>query len=338
MQTGVDVEINDVAVWDAGELLAAFAAARLSPLQALQGITERIARKNPEINAFACLNPQALDAARESTARWREGSARALEGVPVTVSERLDVAGLPSRRGAARLADAPVVARLREAGAVILGKTISISPDEDTVYGIPRNPWDVACTPGSGAGAAAAAFFGPFHVLAEPGERGFISAAWSGVVGFGVGAEWVLTRSVQDAALLAACLAGRPAFTGLETGIERVKIGVWRHVSCVALEMARSFLAGQDAFLTDLQHMDDPAFDIVLRPAVSQFAPPAASEISGARFWQSHLPKLRQMVITLPVGVTPQGLPLAVCLSAHAEQEALLLRVARRLERSVNEV
>lgn len=338
MQTGATMEINDVAVLDAGELLASFAAAHLSPLQALQGITERIARKNPEINAFACLNPQALDAARESTARWRAGAARALEGVPVTVSDRLDVAGLPTRRGSVARDDSQVVARLRAEGAVILGKTTIISPDEDAIYGITRNPWDPTRTPGSGAAAAAAAFFGPLHVAAEPGERGFTSAAWSGVVGFGVGGEGALARSVQDALLLAACLSGRAMFTGLETGIERVKIGVWRQVSCVALEIARSFLAGQDAFLTDIQGIDDPACDLILRPAVSQFAPPAAPEASGVGFWQSHLPTLRQVAITVPVGVTPQGLPLAVCLSAHAGQEEMLLRVARRLERSVNEV
>ena len=104
-------------------------------MQALQGVTERIARRNPEINAFATLNPGALDAARESTERWKAGQPRALEGVPVTVKDLIDVAGLPTRRGskvtdpAPVAQDAPLVAALRQAGAVIIGKTTTTAFD-----------------------------------------------------------------------------------------------------------------------------------------------------------------------------------------------------------------
>ena len=90
------MDVNDAPVLDAGELLEAYRTGTLTPLQALQGVTERIARRNPEINAFATLNSAALDAARESTARWQAGQARALEGVPVSVKDLIDVRGLPT--------------------------------------------------------------------------------------------------------------------------------------------------------------------------------------------------------------------------------------------------
>ncbi len=94
------MDVTDPAALDAEELLAAYAAKKLNPLEALQAVTERIARRNPEINAFAVMNSQALQAARESARRWSGGEAKgALDGVPVTVKDLVDVAGLPTRRG-----------------------------------------------------------------------------------------------------------------------------------------------------------------------------------------------------------------------------------------------
>jgi aspartyl-tRNA(Asn)/glutamyl-tRNA(Gln) amidotransferase subunit A len=223
---------------DAEELLSAYAAKTLTPLQALQAVTERIARRNPEINAFAVMNPEALNAARESTARWAAGAPRGiLDGVPVSVKDLIDVAGLPTRRGskttdAAPVAvDAPVTSALRAAGAVIIGKSTTTefgwkSPGDCPATGITRNPWNTAHTPGgssSGAAAAAAAFFGPLHVGTDAGGSIRIPAAWSGVVGlkpsFGRVPQWPLgafghvavagpmTRTVRDAALMLSALA-----------------------------------------------------------------------------------------------------------------------------------
>lgn len=265
------MDVNDAPVLDAGELLDAYKSGALTPLQALQGVTERIARRNPEINAFATLNSAALDAARESTARWQEGQARALEGVPVTVKDLIDVRGLPTRRGskttdpAPVAQDAPLVARLRAAGAVIIGKTTSTefgwkSPGDNPLNGITRNPWNVAHTPGGssvGAAAAAGSFFGPLHVGTDGGGSIRIPAAWSGVVGlkpsFGRVPQWKLgafgplavagpiTRSVRDAALLLSVLAGfekadpfslpepaRDFGAGLEDGVKGLRIGILR--------------------------------------------------------------------------------------------------------------
>ena len=232
------MDVTDAAALDAAELLDVFAAGALTPLQALQGVTERIARRNPEINAFATMNPGALEAARESTERWKAGAARPLEGVPVTVKDLIDVAGLPTRRGskvtslAPVAQDAPLVVALRAAGAVITAKTTSTefgwkSPGDNPLHGITRNPWNVAHTPGgssSGAAAAAASFFGPLHVGTDGGGSVRIPAAWSGVVGlkpsFGRVPQWPLGafgqvavagpigRSVRDVGLMLSVMAG----------------------------------------------------------------------------------------------------------------------------------
>ncbi|HTQ70691.1 MAG TPA: amidase family protein [Acidocella sp.] len=265
------MDVTDAAVLDAAELLEVFRRGELTPLQALQGVTERIARRNPEINAFATLNPGALDAARESTQRWQAGAARPLEGLPVTVKDLIDVAGLPTRRGskttdpAPVAQDAPLVAALRQAGAVIIGKTTTTefgwkSPGDSPLHGITRNPWNVAHTPGgssSGAAAAAASFFGPLHVGTDGGGSIRIPAAWSGVVGlkptFGRVPQWPLGafgpvavagpigRSVRDVALLLSAMAGfnpadpfslpeprRDFCAGLEEGVKGLRIGILR--------------------------------------------------------------------------------------------------------------
>jgi aspartyl-tRNA(Asn)/glutamyl-tRNA(Gln) amidotransferase subunit A len=226
------------ALLDAEELLQHFGAKTLTPLEALQAVTERIARQNPEINAFAVMNPQALDAARASTARWQAGAPHgALDGVPVTVKDLIDIAGLPTRRGSQTTDpspaqnDSPLVTALRASGAVIIGKTTTSeygwkSPGDSPLNGITRNPWNTAHTPGgssAGAAAAAASGFGPLHVGTDAGGSTRIPAAWSGIVGlkpsFGRVPQWPLgafghvavagpmARTVRDAALMLNVLA-----------------------------------------------------------------------------------------------------------------------------------
>lgn len=231
----------DSAACDAVELLDLFASGKLTPLQVLQGITERIARRNPEINAFAAMNPAALMAARESTLRWHEGKARALEGVPITISDLIDVAGLPTRRGskttnvAAARKDAPVVAVLRAAGAVIIGKT-NISEfgwkyqGDSPLSGIIRNPWNTLHTAGGasgGAGAAAAGFFAPLHVA---DGAACVAASWNGVVGLKIGSmfenQGIIARSVADIELLSNVLRGKALAKSRNQNIKNIKIGI----------------------------------------------------------------------------------------------------------------
>ncbi len=229
---------TDPALFTAEEMLAHFARRTLSPVEVLQAATERVARLNPALNAFAVLNPRAVDAAAESAGRWRAGRPMGpLDGVPCTIKDLIDVAGFPTRRGSRAtdpgpvMDDAPLVVGLKGAGAVILGKTTTTefgwkSPGDCPLHGITRNPWNLAHTPGgssSGAGAAGAAGFGPLHVGTDAGGSIRIPAAWSGLVGlkptYGRVPQWPasafasvacagpMTRTVRDAALMVSSMA-----------------------------------------------------------------------------------------------------------------------------------
>ena len=219
-------------------LLAHYARGTLSPVDALQAVTERIARDNAGINAFAVLDSRALVAAGESAQRWRAGRPIGLlDGVPCTVKDLIDVAGLPTRKGSRTTSpakaedDAPIVQNLKAAGAVIVGKTTTTefgwkTPGDCPLHGITRNPRSPRHTTGgssSGAAAAAAANFGPLHVGTDAGGSVRIPAAWCGVVGlkptFGRVPQWPLgafapvavagpiARTVRDTALLFSALA-----------------------------------------------------------------------------------------------------------------------------------
>lgn len=264
--------MSDPALMTAEDLLGAYARTALSPVEVLQAVTERVARLNPAINAFAVMNPASLAEAGASAARWRAGRPIGpLDGVPVTVKDLIDVAGLPTRRGsrlsdtAPAAEDAPMTLALRGAGAVIIGKTTTTefgwkSPGDCPLHGITRNPWNFHHTPGgssAGAGAAAAAGFGPLHIGTDAGGSIRIPAAWCGIVGlkpsFGRVPQWPLgafasvavagpmTRTVRDCALMLNVLArhdlrdpyclpddARDWRDTIENGIAGMKIAVLR--------------------------------------------------------------------------------------------------------------
>ena len=219
-------------------LLTHFARGTLSPVEALQSVSERIARDNAGINAFAVLDPRAVVAAGDSAQRWRAGRPMGpLDGVPCTVKDLIDLAGLPTRKGSRTTSpeqaedDAPIVQNLKAAGAVIVGKTTTTefgwkTPGDCPLHGITRNPTSPRHTTGgssSGAAAAAAAHFGPLHVGTDAGGSIRIPAAWCGVVGlkptFGRVPQWPLgafapvavagplARTVRDTALMFSALA-----------------------------------------------------------------------------------------------------------------------------------
>lgn len=156
------------------QLRAGFAEGSTTPSEALELTIAHMEKVQPSINAIAATD---VDAARESAAaatrRWEEGRQLGpLDGVPVTVKDSVNAVGLPWRHGtkpndglANAEVDAPPSARLREAGAVIVGKTTMpdfgmLASGVSSLYGIVRNPWDLSVTPGgssSGAGASLAA-------------------------------------------------------------------------------------------------------------------------------------------------------------------------------------
>lgn len=169
----------------AAELTALYATGAVTPEAVLEACLAQRAAVHPLLNAVVTLDVEgARAAASASTARWRAGRPRgALDGVPVTVKDNLFVAGLRATWGSRLFADhvAPVddipVARLRAAGAVILGKTntpeLSLAGFTDNpVFGATGNPWAPDRSPGGSSGgavAAVAAGIGPLALATDAG-------------------------------------------------------------------------------------------------------------------------------------------------------------------------
>lgn len=191
----------DLADASASQLLALYRAGQASPVEATRAVLARIARLNPVLNAFCLVDEEAaLASARASEARWRTGqSGGPLDGVPASIKDLILTRGWPTRRGSRGIdpaaqpwdVDAPVTARLREAGAVLLGKTATPEfgckgETNSPLTGITRNPWNPAKTPGGssgGAAAAVAAGMGPLAVGTDGAGSVRIPAAFCGNFG-----------------------------------------------------------------------------------------------------------------------------------------------------------
>ncbi|MBD2897676.1 Acylamidase [Actinomadura sp. RB99] len=189
--------MTDAADLTAVELLEAYRAKELSPVEAAEAVLARIDRDDPGLNAFCLLDPgTTLEAARASAERWRRGETLGtLDGVPVSIKDVLLTRGWPTLRGSTTIdpagpwtEDAPSVARLREQGAVFVGKTTT--PEfawkgvtDNPLTGVTRNPWDPARTPGGssgGAAAAVAAGMAPLALGTDGGGSVRIPAAFTG--------------------------------------------------------------------------------------------------------------------------------------------------------------
>lgn len=195
MMTGAP---SDLAGLDAAAMAQGFASGKFDPVQALQSALARIARLDLLLNAFVALDPGARAAAEASAARYRDGAPLGpLDGVPVAVKDNLVVAGMPATWGSRVFADCvPTmdelpVARLRAAGAVIIGKTNT--PEfavegytGNTLFGVTGNPWNPSLTPGGSSGgsvAAVAARMLPLALGTDGGGSIRRPAAYTGLVG-----------------------------------------------------------------------------------------------------------------------------------------------------------
>jgi amidase len=209
------------------------AAGELGPVELLDATLARIEASQPTLNAFRRLRPDAARAeAVEAERRLAAGDRRPLLGVPIAIKDDVDLAGEPTAFGCPgefsfAASDSAVVAQLKSAGAVIVGKTntpeIGLWPfTEGPAFGATRNPWNLDHTPGGSSGGAAAAVAGGL-VAAAIGSDGAgsvrIPAAWTGLVGIkpqrgristmpepesfnGLTVIGPLARTVADAALL----------------------------------------------------------------------------------------------------------------------------------------
>ncbi|MEH1828144.1 MAG: amidase [Nostoc sp.] len=207
----------------------------ISPTEATKAALERINTYNSQVNAFAIVDEKtALAEAEASEVRWLNGNPLGLvDGIPFTVKDLLLTKGLPTRRGSKAITsnqpwpeDAPAVVRLREQGAVLLGKTTTSEfgwkgVTDSPLTGITRNPWNTDLTPGGssgGAAVAAALGMGTLHLGTDGGGSSRSPAALTGVFGlkptFGRVAGYpsahtgtlfhigVLVRTVTDAAVM----------------------------------------------------------------------------------------------------------------------------------------
>lgn len=224
----------------AAELTQGFRAGDFSPPQVLADCLAQVDRLEPALNALVLIDREGA-AAQAAASAQRHAAGRAqgpLDGVPVLVKDILLTKGQPTLRGSWSVDaagpwehDAPCVARLREAGAVLMARTTT--PEigwkgvtDSPRHGITRNPWDVAKTPGGssgGASAALAAGYAPLALGTDGGGSIRIPASFAGVYGlkpsFGRVPAWPLSpfgtvahvgpmaRTVQDAALLLEVIA-----------------------------------------------------------------------------------------------------------------------------------
>ncbi len=240
----------------ATRLAAGYRAGSFSPADVVRACLQRMAQCEPLLHAMVCVDAAgALAAAEASAARWRGGTpAGPLDGVPFTVKDNLHAAGLPTRWGSLLLRDAPQpqdeapVRRLREAGAILLGKT-NLPPfalqgfTASAMGGRTRNPRAPALTPGGSSGGAAAsvaAGYAPLAVATDGGGSIRRPAAYCGVLGYkpseglvpragGLpdlfdGHEVVggFTRSLADLRLLTEALAGRSLPPPAASGAARI--------------------------------------------------------------------------------------------------------------------
>ena len=253
------------------DLVASFEAKEASPVDAVGTAYRRIDRYESGLNAFCHLldEDKAMAAARESERRWAQGTpAGPLDGVPITVKDALLATGWATLRGS-KLSDpdtpdsedSPAVARAREAGAIVIGKTTMPEfgwkgVNDSPLSGITRNPWNLSVTPGGSSGGSAAALaagIGNAAIGTDAGGSVRIPGSFSGLVAikasYGRVANYPLsaagtlshigpmTRTVADAALMLNVMAkpdardpanlpydGRDFRDGVEDGVRGLRV------------------------------------------------------------------------------------------------------------------
>lgn len=233
--------MTDLAFASAAELAGLIARKAVSPVEAVNLVLDRIERSQATLNAFITVcGEEARAAARQAEAAVMRGQAIGpLHGVPFAVKDLVNTAGVRTTFGSVALADnvpavdSPAVARLKSAGAILVGKTTT--PEfghkcftEAPLFGRTANPWDLSRTCGGssgGAAAAVAAGIGPIGIGTDGGGSSRIPAACCGIVGFkqtlglvphdltpdGFGNQshiTPMTRTVMDTAVMLQSMAG----------------------------------------------------------------------------------------------------------------------------------
>jgi aspartyl-tRNA(Asn)/glutamyl-tRNA(Gln) amidotransferase subunit A len=315
---------DDLCFLPATQLAPLVAAKEISPVEIVQTVLRRIERLEPRVNAFATLAAdQALaDARAAEAAQMRGDPLGPLHGVTVTIKDLLWTKDLPTQsgseifRGFKPLEDSPIIPRLKEAGAIVLGKTttsefgwtgVSHSP----LTGITHNPWKYGFN--AGAGAACAAGYGALHQGSDGAGSVRMPAHFCGVFGLkpsfgrvpyypvGVGDYTShigpMTRTVADAALMMQVMAGpHPLdFTTLEA--QPADYSGRLHEKPPGIRLAYS---------ADLGHARvDPEIAALVRAAAERLADALGTELHDVTpawgpagpamirsFWAAHMSRL----------------------------------------------
>jgi aspartyl-tRNA(Asn)/glutamyl-tRNA(Gln) amidotransferase subunit A len=224
----------------ANEMASMIRARKISPVEVVDELLLRIERLNPAINAYCAVTADgARLAAREAEkAAVRGNRTGPLHGIPFSVKDLIITKGVPTTLGSkiyehyVPQEDAPVVERLKNAGAILIGKTNTSefgwkAVTDNRMFGVTRNPWDLHRTPGGssgGAGAAVAAGMGPLAVGTDGGGSIRIPSSFCGVFGLKPSFGRVpfyppspnetlivvgpMSRTVRDVALMLDVMAG----------------------------------------------------------------------------------------------------------------------------------
>jgi len=321
----------------ATEAAAAIASRRLSPVELMDALLSRIGRLDGRLNAFIRLDADAARAAaRVAETEIAAGRPRgALHGVPVGIKDIIDVAGLPTTCHSKILldniaqADAVAVARLRGAGAIVLGKLSTHEfaiggPSFDLPFPPARNPWNPEHHPGgssSGSGAGVAAGLFPLALGTDTGGSVRHPASACGIVGlkptyglvsrrgvfplsFTLDHVGPMARTVADNALLLDAIAGHdPADPGsasrpagpygrlLDRGVKDLRVGFVRQFHEATLPVDPEVAAALEAVASALREQGARVRDVTL-PALTEFAA-VNRVILNSEAWSIHAPWLR---------------------------------------------
>ena len=238
---------EDLCYTTALELVRLYASKHVSPVDVAGAILDRIERLNPILNCFChCNRDDVLAEAGRSEARWSRGEPLGpLDGVPVSIKDLLLTKGWPTRCGSRLIGaegpwdeDDPAVSRLRESGAVLLGKVTT--PEfgnsgitDSPLTGVTVNPWDTGRNTGGSSGgsvAAVAAGLGPLSIGTDTGGSIRTPSSFCGLVGLkptfgrvaqypetdwgGISVSGPIARTASDAALLMTVIAQPDARDG----------------------------------------------------------------------------------------------------------------------------
>ena len=254
-------------IWqaDATDLLAGYADGRFTPTRAVDAMLSRIADVNPTLNAYTAMNSAVISEAAAATARWHAGAPLGpLDGVPIIIKDNLMTAGMAAAWGNGYLAgqvanqDEVPIARLRAAGAIFLGKgnTPEFAVEgytDNLTFGVTRNPFDPALTPGGSSGgvvAAVAAGLAFAGIGTDGGGSIRRPAGYTGLFGLKPGIGHVprggglpqvlldfevvgpIARSARDLALLDSVLSGTAASPSAPADLKILAVETMQDAPC----------------------------------------------------------------------------------------------------------